>query len=700
MQISKINGNIPTNTPKKGLDGRRNINQAKHNSSSYKMNHAPSFKSGGAGLLSCIPEQLTRFALWITNKIETGGLFVSFTLQDMIGTNIPRPVMGLMRNKKENHGQTNKKFALKELTREMMTGPSMFLIPLGCLTAAKKTVNKSAEIPRMIMKSFGEIHAENPLNSSDLALTSKDFFTKVFEEMIKNAKHEDSVSKETVDKAKDFAQRFFDSVSGLNANEITNKAQEINKLKTLSEKSLKLFGKATNSTKTDVVQEIAYEIADITKQYADDIAHTDFLQSTIKGTQASNKDIMNFMQTYADDVIEKAKTQLDNIKKTNSTDIIGDLTKFIKEKVNNRIVGRVALNFLMYGLVIGFLQIIPKLYNKAEGKGNAGLKGLVKEEPSAQKEEADKKSKKTNPSFGKGKQNSPSFGSIETLAQKLTTGPAEGLKTKILNAFEFEGCNVTFPLLLGIMGLGILWPRTRQAKDKYDKTEILRRDLITCVVMCFGEKIFRKLLSIATEKATGLVFARKPQNLKKFDYLRPIKGVRLLNTPQIVNTYSNIHNYKNGIEGFCDFITQNKGNLSKLFSLDKESEKLLNELLKGSNRTLETASNEEIRNVLSNAKDSEAVKKIMQLFESRNNPWIKKIKTINAQISAAVICLIIPIILGFGLPAINSLLTKKKVKEENMLKEGMNNSHHNNYDYKDFMLKDAKAKNIFGEFIQ
>ena len=58
--------------------------------------------------------------------------------------------------------------------------------------------------------------------------------------------------------------------------------------------------------------------------------------------------------------------------------------------MNNRIVGRVALNFLMYGLVIGFLQIIPKLYNKAEGKGNAGLKGLVKEEPSAQKEEADK----------------------------------------------------------------------------------------------------------------------------------------------------------------------------------------------------------------------------------------------------------------------------------------------------------------------
>ena len=36
-------------------------------------------------------------------------------------------------------------------------------------------------------------------------------------------------------------------------------------------------------------------------------------------------------------------------------------------------------------------------------------------------------------------------------------------------------------------------------------------------------------------------------------------------------------------------------------------------------------------------------------------------------------------------------------KEENMLKEGMNNNH---YNYTDFVLKDEKAKNIFGEFIQ
>ena len=43
-----------------------------------------------------------KLALATANAIENGGLFVSFTLQDMIGTNIPRPLMGLFRNTKEN----------------------------------------------------------------------------------------------------------------------------------------------------------------------------------------------------------------------------------------------------------------------------------------------------------------------------------------------------------------------------------------------------------------------------------------------------------------------------------------------------------------------------------------------------------------------------------------------------------------------
>ena len=601
-------------------------------------------------------------------------------------TNIPRPIMGLMRNKKENHGQTNKKFALKELTREMMTGPSMFIIPLTCLTFAKKKLAKSAEIPRLLIKSFGEIHASNAINKLGEAIDKETFYEKVFEEILKNAKGETEVSSATIEKAKELTQKLKEAISQNFVNIKNNYSAQT---------TSKLSAKLNKSLSKDKIQEIVYDIADITKQYSDDVAHTDFLQSTIKGTTASTKDIINFMQSYADDVVEKAKTRLTELKNNQFVEHYSQmLQSFIKEKVNKRIVGRVGLNILMYALVLGFLQLIPKFYNKAEGKGNAGLKGLVNEQTPS-KSNSENKSNKAKPSFGKSTSKQPSFGSMQDIATKLTTN--SGFKTKLLNAFEFEGCNVSFPLLLGIMGFGILLPRTRQAKDKYDKAEIIRRDSITCLIMCFGEKVVRKLVSAIYEKATGLVFARKPKNYTKFDYFRPINGVRLLNTEQVINSYSNIDKYKNGIEGFCDFIIQNKGHLNKLFKVDKTAQETVENLLISNGKNIETASNEEIKEILVKAQETEAIKSIIEKFKSPNNPWVSKIKTINAVTTAFVVCVFVPAILGFGLPAINSLKTKKKVKEENMLKEGMNRNYFN---YNEFSKKDEKANNIFGDFIK
>ena len=68
---------------------------------------------------------------------------------------------------------------------------------------------------------------------------------------------------------------------------------------------------------------------------------------------------------YADDVLEKTKGK--------GADIIQQVT-------NKKVLTRVGTNAAMYAAVLAFLTIIPKLYNKAEGEGNSGLKGLVTEE--------------------------------------------------------------------------------------------------------------------------------------------------------------------------------------------------------------------------------------------------------------------------------------------------------------------------------
>ena len=90
MNISKINaGNSPRLNKKGSVSKNQNVNNTKLNINNNKTNSTPAFKGLGG---------LDTFCLGLANLIENGGLFVSFTLQDMLGTNLPRPIMGLKRN--------------------------------------------------------------------------------------------------------------------------------------------------------------------------------------------------------------------------------------------------------------------------------------------------------------------------------------------------------------------------------------------------------------------------------------------------------------------------------------------------------------------------------------------------------------------------------------------------------------------------
>ena len=145
------------------------------------------------------------------------------------------------------------------------------------------------------------------------------------------------------------------------------------------------------------------------------------------------------MIAYANDVVPKAAKQETS-----------KISEFVKTTVNNKTIGRTAMNFGMYAAVLGFLQIIPKLYNKAEGVDNAGLKGLMSEETFYDKALNENVNNKNNETQN-GK--NPSFGSAAQLADKIT---GNGILGKFARGIEFDGPNVSFPLLLGIMGFGII----------------------------------------------------------------------------------------------------------------------------------------------------------------------------------------------------------------------------------------------------
>ncbi len=608
MQVNQINTAVPRKLIKQDSD-----NNKKSTNNIMNSRQMPTFKGG-----------LDSFCLGVADLIENGGLAISFTLQDMLGTNLPRPIMGLRRNTKENKGEKNLKFAAKELVREMLTGPSMFLIPMGMLGAGKKLLGKTVNVPMKFIKSFGEIHASQALNEAGQAISKQDFYKNAFTQIIQNAKAEPQASKETIETAANFAERL---------------------AKTAKDK---LAHKETLTQLSD-------EFVDIVKSHAKDAANTDFTIASIsKTTSAPFKETINHMMSYADDIVEKAK----------NCDT-GKINDYIRKLSNKKVIGRLGANIAMYAAVMAFLQIIPRLYNRAEGKSNAGLKGLLKEETLKDKS---LDNVKVNENQTQKDKSNPSFGSS---AQVVNTLTGSGVIGKLAQAFEFEGCNVSFPLLLGIMGFGILIPRTIQAKDKYDREEILRRDLVTCATMCFAEKELRKGFSKLNETKSGLVLAAKDKGFKQqsfakklFDYLRPIKGVQVLSTDQIISKYSGIDNYKDGIKGFCEFIEGQGGNLSKVFSITDEAKNIVQRLLAKEGKDIATADNSTIKEVLSKAIDSDDVKQLTNLFKDKNNPWVQKAKTLNARFTALSVLVLVPVFLGFLLPAINERATKKRIRKE------------------------------------
>ena len=661
MKINNINNAGPKRLIRQGSEQKRqNINNTVLNSNinNNKVNSTPAFKGPIDG-----------FCLGLAELIENGGLVISFTLQDMLGTNLPRPIMGLTRNSKENKGQVNKSFAAKELVREMLTGPSMFAIPAGILYAGQKIFGKNVKVPMQFIQDFGSIHAKTPVNEAGKAITTNEFYSNTFAEMIKNAKGETEVGEATKTTAKKWADSLSEALS-----KATNKE---------GKKALK--GK---------INELSDEFTAIAKGAAINPKYADFTTVTLDKASGSFKDATEFMTFYADSAIKKAKSHIEE----NGKDAA---VNFIKKMTDANTLKRLGTNIAMFAGVISFLTIIPKIYNKAEGEGNSGLTGLMKEETLNSTTPEKTANKNTQQPTFKGDVNNaqqPSFKGnfVADAAKTLTSGK---LGSKLANT-EFKGFNLSLPLLLGVMGLGVLAPRVKQAKDKYDMEEILRRDLVTCAVMAFGEKVLCKLLSKVNEAKSGFILTNKaanfdklPTHKKAWDYIRPQQGIGILSSDKIIAKYSNVDQYKDGIVGFAQSISDEGGNLAKMFSLDgksaeaKTAKELIEKML-GNGKKIANVDNNSIIEALKNAKGSAEEAQLVKMFARgaetekgydwanilktglkkvdiiKENPWVKRAKTLNARFTAFSVLILVPVFLGFMLPAINERATKKRIREE------------------------------------
>ena len=707
MKINNINYTGSKKLVRQGLENKKqNVNNTVLNSNiNNNINKTtPSFKGPIDG-----------FCLGLANLIENGGLAVSFTLQDMLGTNLPRPIMGLMRNTKENNGQKNTKFAAKELVREMLTGPSMFIIPMAMMKVGKPTLGKNIDVPMKLIQDFGDIHANAPTNNAGEAISKKEFYSNTFAEMIKNAKGETEIGEATKTTADEWAKELSETISAADdktkkifAGVREGKIELKDVLKTRKE------NKKALGTIQEKIDELSEKYVKIAKGAANNPTFADFSNVKLGNATGSFKETTAYMMAYADDSIDKAKAFITK----NGAE---KATEFVKKLANKDTIKRMGTNAVMFAAILSFLTVIPKLYNKAEGKSNAGLTGLMKEEtlnaPAPEKTENKKATTKADEA------QQPSFkgGFAANAARSMTSGRW----ARIFGGMEFKGFNMSLPLLLGTMGLGVLTPRLIQAKDKYDMEEIARRDLVTCAVMAFGEKILCKLFSKMNEKNSGMIltqkaadFANKSPWAKAWDYIRPEKGVGILSSEKIVAKYSNIEDYKGGIVGFAESISREGGNLSKIFggkiseeaknivestleqgkniahadnktiieglkSLSTEEADKLADLFKQNKTTVKKLDFKQIRqdgNIFKNIKKAlTGTRKLptKEIEKVIDNPWVKKAKTLNSRFTALSVLVLVPVFLGFMLPAINERATKKRIREEQAAEEAQKTANAN-----------------------
>lgn len=132
----------------------------------------------------------------VMDMIDRGGFAASFIAQDGIGMVAPRIYEGLNRNREKDEngkktGPLNWEFARREGLREVLSGPSAFLIPLGLLTLIKKHSGSANNVHvnhiNILGQNFADYAVKNPEQLKNAREFKKGYYAKIFENVLTNS---------------------------------------------------------------------------------------------------------------------------------------------------------------------------------------------------------------------------------------------------------------------------------------------------------------------------------------------------------------------------------------------------------------------------------------------------------------------------------------------------------------------------------
>lgn len=585
----------------------------------------------------------------VMDAIDKGGFAASFIAQDGIGMVAPRIYEGLNRNRQTDEngkktGPLNWEFARREGIREILSGPSAFLIPLGILTIIKKASGTANNVHvdhiNILGKNFSDFAVKNPTQLKNPAEFKKGYYAQVFENIFNNSTDKSFNVKE---KAQHFADKLVEA-----------ETKRVNKDK-------KGAGK--------IQSELIEEYMKIRKQFAspssDELGVILKSEEKNKTVNSNIKRIIQSLSDYSGDALAKTNKYISSQSGHTAEELAkdGSLAKYVKNFNLHRAGTRVLSNFGMWGAVVAFYTLIPKLYNMGL-KHDPGLKGLESEDkadntvPKTKVKDENKKGKDVafKGNFASG---------IGSNAVK------DGFLGKLFNKFEFNGASMSVPGMLTLLFGFCLPPRYINAKSDKEKKEIVVRDVSSFTAILFAAKAMARGFSDAFAKISGLALNVKPEDHNKSilhkvkNYFTAGAGIDVLTSEQITSKYSNIEDYKEGINGFFNFLEENGGDVKKVLNIDKnvktQAEKIMTDF--GGGKSLKDATLEEIHTAFKKAKGSDALENIYTVFKSKDNRFINRAKTFNSAFGFASTLVLVPMFMMW-LARYCESMTKKAIAKE------------------------------------
>ena len=598
--------------------------------------------------------------------IAAGGFAASFCIQDGLGFIAPRVGKGLFRDgpvKRDENGNKildengqpkrgfNWAYARKEGIREIVTGPSAFFIPWLLLKGINKKFGTGNNVRLDYIDGFKNIFTKYAQDNIDAIKAGnadkKTFYKEVFKSVLDQSinaqpgsvkiKNLDGLAEKYADKQVEI-EKIYQQYKGFGNRKV--RAEKLAEIGSIEDDFMKLRKSHVGGASSDIaIQMISSD-------------------GKLKGGKID--ELTTAMRNYFGDAVKNVH---ESLKKASN----GDIAEIVKKFTNRRMGSRILTNLGLFATVALFYTQIPKLYNMGTGGKDPAL---MYNDDAALQTSTDKADKNDNKN-GKNIPFAGKYSFIEKIGDKVFNGSKS---KEISDIFELNGPIIQGNAMAVLLYSACIPPRLINAQSKYDFSEIMLRDFTAFSVLLFGSKALSRLFSDGFTKLTGLALNSK--NLKGrsviqkvWDYLNP-SGSRhsILSSRQLDSKYTDIHLYKNGIDGFVEFIEKSGGNIKKALANDSNIKGVVDSILKDSGKTFEKSTNDEIKEALhlANINKSKKLGKLYDLFK-KPNKLLNRAKTCNSFFDALSTLVLVPGLI-IALTDICKAMTDRRRAEENKIK--------------------------------